>query len=517
MLSGIYVNTVKKRGRIIAYRAFVFCVVILGTLFSYSEASASTWLNVASTTLGATAGGYVGMPFTIESDLVGIKYAGAYNGGTCNKAIYIFDWDITASSSIGILTSLQYAFGSGVSDNAGGCVYTISSVRTSVSPYVRSSTTTGQYIPAGNYWALMTSADTYRGVDGGVTNARVYDSPSGPWLGAYSLETPSLYFKSATTDTMPAPSYTPDTSTRIVDFAPADGAVLPVDAPVTFSLTAYVAPEDIGTYIGVRFTLHNIDQNVLLLSSLSPSDFYILDGFDATTSGDFYFESEGYTLGEGNYRIEAQIERSYLGGWVVNPFSPINDSQSHQFTVGSSTYLGNLAQTGFTDMQDFFAGASATSSLVTAGSCNPFTWETLNCLSYLLVPSGADMSNTVLGLKDMVLTRVPWGYATRVYTIFNTTATTALPTFEVNLHLGAGSLTPATNTLSFDPDDMLGGGMALVESIKDVTYGKTIREILYPIIQLIMALAVITYIVKDLLKLSHEQRSEQRRQTQTTQ
>lgn len=304
-------------------------------------------------------------------------------------------------------------------------------------------------------------------------------------------------YASATATVVPSP--TVNTTTRIVDFSPADNAELPA-VPVIFSLHAYVNPDDIGTFIGVRFTLENIDQNVLLFTSFSPASFFLLDGFEATSSGNFYYTSVPKILGEGNYMVSATLERSYIGGWIVNPFSPITETVTHQFSVGSSSFIGNIQQKAFSDLQTFFASSTATSTDATSRDCNPLAFDVKNCMAYLLIPSQKDLTNSILGIKDQVLTRVPWGYPTRFYNILSGTATTALPSFTVNLHLGAGNETnPATSTLTFDPDDMLNGGAALVNSLTDRTYGKTIKEITEPLVRGGISLLVLFIIIGDVL------------------
>jgi len=50
---------------------------------------------------------------------------------------------------------------------------------------------------------------------------------------------------------------------------------------------------------------------------------------------------------------------------------------------------------------------------------------------------------------------------------------------------------------------MLSGGAYLAGSITDVTYGKTAREILEPLVKLGIALMVVFIIVGDLLKMGH--------------
>ncbi len=103
-------------------------------------------------------------------------------------------------------------------------------------------------------------------------------------------------------------------------------------------------------------------------------------------------------------------------------------------------------------------------------------------------------------MKDGILVRVPWGYATRFITILANPATSTLPTFTTTIQIGAGSdMTPETTELTFDIGDMVTGGAALLASIEDPNHGKTAREIFEPIIKLVVALSVIITIVMDLM------------------
>jgi hypothetical protein len=493
----------KKRAARIAYKALTIFAVVLSSAFLTTEAAADTgYLNYTPAATSSDAfTGYIGQAVTLP-ELTDAKYAGDWKTGTCAAAVYVFTFDIMASTSLDILGSRHASYGSGSVAADGSCRYTIGAVRTGANypGGTLVSTTTGIYLPAGNYWLLFTKggSDYFAGVTSPAGAQKYKHTVATGWLGAYDIGTVSFYFSSSTITPPPASTTPINTTTRIVDFAPADGATLPAD-PVTFSLHGYVSPDDIGTFIGVRFSLEKIDQNVLLFTSFSPASSFLLDGFDATTSGDFFFTSEPQALAQGNYMVSATLERSYFGGWVVNPFSPITETLTHQFVVGSSTFIGNLQQEAFRQAQDYFASSTATSTLATAGDCNPLKFSTLDCLAYLFVPSRADMQNTILGLKDNILTRVPWGYVTRFATILSSGATSALPSFEVSLHLGPGSGVAATDTLAFDPGDMLAGGALLAGSITDVTYGKTAREITEPFVQGGIALLVLFIIVGDIL------------------
>jgi hypothetical protein len=300
-----------------------------------------------------------------------------------------------------------------------------------------------------------------------------------------------------------------DPATRIIDFSPLDGET--VSNPVTFSLDACIDPEDLGTIKGVNISLHNIDQNVLLLGTLSPSDIYLLDQEDIDIAGLFQFSTSTY-IGEGNYRLEACIERSYFFGFIVNPFSDISDCISHQFVVGTSTYIGNISQRIFGDTNDFLNGLTATSSEALANTCNPLNsnFGIRECMTFLFIPDAYSLSLTMEDARTGILTRVPWGYFTRVINILSSTATSTLPAWTASIQVGAGNdMTPEITTITIDPADMLAGGASLLDSVQDPITNKTARDVFLPMVQLTVALAVIMTIISDLTS-SHRHANEEK-------
>jgi hypothetical protein len=289
-----------------------------------------------------------------------------------------------------------------------------------------------------------------------------------------------------------------DATTRILDFSPLDNAT--TSNPVTFDLSACINPADIGTIKGINIRLHNYDQNVLLIGSLSPSDFEVLFDRNVQTSGLYQF-STSTTIGEGNYRIEACIDRSYLYGFIENPFSSVSTCESHQFVVGSSTYIGNISQRIFGETNTFLNGLSATSSEALASTCNPLggNFGIRECTAFLFIPDGASMQAIVTDLKSGILTRPPIGYFTRFISILSNPATTTIPAWTASVQVGAGNNpTPEITTITIDPADMLAGGASLLDSIHDPITNKTARDVFYPMVQLAIALSVLMTIVADI-------------------
>ncbi len=292
----------------------------------------------------------------------------------------------------------------------------------------------------------------------------------------------------------------PDTTTHIVSFDPQDGAT--TTSPVTFNFHAYINPADLGNVIGIRLGFHNINQNTLFsdhfegIGTLDDPYDIILVNQQATTSGDFIFSTSTVALADGNYRIEATIQRSVFGV-VDSSFAHLGviQQQSHQFIVGQETFIGHISQSSFTEANAIFGSSTATSTSALASSCNPISgFNVTNCLAFLFIPDSKQVKDTMTSFQNGVLTRFPIGYVTRFVSIVSNPATSTLPTFTVNLQLGA----TASTSLTFDMQDTITGAGSLLDSITDPFHGKTLREVVEPFVLLFVALLVILNIVADI-------------------
>lgn len=282
-----------------------------------------------------------------------------------------------------------------------------------------------------------------------------------------------------------------DLTTRIINFTPADNST--TTNLVDFELEAYINSLDVEGIKGIRLSLHNIDQNVLLLGALSPADIWLLE--DDIDQAGFYNFATTTTLADGNYRLEACIERNYLGGLFLNPWSEISECQSHQFIVTEGTFIGTISQNSFDELEDFYEGMSATTSDALASTCNLLNsnFDVRLCLAYLFIPSGEALHETIQSLKEGVLSRAPWGYLVRTYDIFSGVATSTLPTFTVTIPFSE----TASTTLFFDPADMIAGGALLLENTRDPIYNKNLRDVTEPLIRLFIAIFILFFIIKD--------------------
>lgn len=296
-----------------------------------------------------------------------------------------------------------------------------------------------------------------------------------------------------------------DDRTRIISFSPLDGST--VTSPVTFELEAYINENDIGTVQTIQLTFENIDQNVLLLGFLSPNQITFVD-INVDNAG-FFNYSTTTPIGDGNYRIEACIKRTFFGlsdsFSLVNLFSDISDCQSHQFIVGTSTFIGSVQSQIWGETNAFLEGLTATSSEALAASCNPISsaFDIRQCFVFLTVPDSASLSATMTNARDAILTRWPWGYATRFVQILTSPATSSLPTVSLPILTGTGQDT----TLTFDFGDMVAGGGSLLEQAHDPISGKSVREVFQPFVVLFFALLVVIIIVNDLMKMGRDRDS----------
>lgn len=283
--------------------------------------------------------------------------------------------------------------------------------------------------------------------------------------------------------------------THICGFTPENGTT--VSGPIVdFTMTDYINPADIGGNTYVKIKLHNIDQNVLLLGFLSPSDITLFDGI-ATTSGIFYFATS-VPLGDGNYRLESSITESVpFLSWLGNPFGSYNQKLSKQFIVGEPTFIGNLSQNSFNILNGVYASTTATSSVALVARCNPLgSFDMTMCLAGLFVPDSQQIHATLEGARDGILIRAPWGYITRFVHIVSATTTESLPSYTATVALNNAE---DTTELTFDPGDMVAGAGTLLDSIEDPYDHKSIKDVLQPMVQAGVAIAVVLTIISDIV------------------
>lgn len=227
-----------------------------------------------------------------------------------------------------------------------------------------------------------------------------------------------------------------DFSSHIVSFTPLDDST--TTNPVTFTAHYYISPNDVGNIVGMNLYLHNIDQNVLLVSGLSSSDILLVNQ-QATTSGDFYF-STTTTLGEGNYRLNARMTRTYFD---IQSFLDVAN-ESHQFIVGSvsngfgGTFIGNISQNSYSSLNSIIASTSATSTSALASSCNPLggVFNVINCLTFFFIPDSGYLADTLHNFATNAATHFPLGYITDLISILSTTTVGSLPTIDATLPNG---------------------------------------------------------------------------------
>lgn len=301
--------------------------------------------------------------------------------------------------------------------------------------------------------------------------------------------------------------------TRIIDFNPQNKAT--TTSPVTFDLEAFINSKDLNYISGVRLKFYNTDINVVgnIGGFLPVFDTLILLDDNAVSAGRYFF-STTTPLAEGNYRVTAEIQRTYLNGLLTNPFSPISEQITHSFIVGSvvngfnGTYLGNLSENGLEDLNNTLA--STTHNISISSVCIPikasgffgFEYNASTsipaCLGALLVPTQDQITTTIATFRKGISTKFPIGYLTRFFDILNSNGTTSLPTFTAQIMLSP----TATTSLVFDMGDTVIGAGTLLNSIKDPIHNKGFREVLEPFVVLMLALMLLFRILGDLTQVN---------------
>ncbi len=305
--------------------------------------------------------------------------------------------------------------------------------------------------------------------------------------------------------------FTPiNTSTHIVSFTPPDGFVATTTEATTtvdFNIHIYISPNDIGNFLTVKIQYKNIDQNTILNAPCTSIDIagtcspYTFDIFKdtATSSGDFYYASTT-VLKRGNYRVEASLSTAtQLFGLNLGFFTFLgaqNETQDHQFIVGSSTFIGNISQNLYKDLNSFFNTLPATTTEAMAASCNPIggSFDVRSCFAFLLIPDAGQLSDAMTNLRKGVFQKMPFGYVTRVVDLLATTSTSSLPilsyTFQSDSPLAGDAIT-------FDVSGYMTQAAVISSQMTSNTDHKTVWQIFETPVKLFIYLVLIFAMMRD--------------------
>lgn len=275
-----------------------------------------------------------------------------------------------------------------------------------------------------------------------------------------------LYF---VLDTASVPSSVPafSSQTRIIDMRPENATT--TGNTVDFLLRAYLSEQDVDLgSLGMKLFLRNIDQNVLLFNFLSPSDIILFEGY-VDTPGEFLFESTE-VLGDGNYRLSAEISSTFgnifgsalLDGCnVAGAFlSLVCITGNTQFIVNEGTFIGNISQNSYSQINGIFTSNTATTTANLANQCNPITnnistaflntsFSTTGCLAFLFIPDSGLIYDSLYNFKTNVSTHFPLGYVTDFISIMSTSTVGTLPSFDFDTPTGFG-VPPVHFEFTFD-------------------------------------------------------------------
>lgn len=306
--------------------------------------------------------------------------------------------------------------------------------------------------------------------------------------------------------------YSDDDSTRIDTVDPAHYSdIATTSLPYDFEVTGYINASDYdsGTRVLVKVD-RNTDQQAVGALLAFDSAFGNKTYLDVPAAGSFTVGTSSdnlrtdFELREGLYnaRWEIQSPRFHVFGFDL--FYSTLVASTTRFTVGTTTAIDNIQLAGEDYINDLLAGSGDP-----LGSCQ-FSWfssdvdfslggSLIRCMGGLLhwafIPPPGALERTVQQFKDGFLTRAPWGYFTRIVSAISGGAAGTLPTLTAAVPISAYD----DITIQFDLDDMVDGAADLSEQFQ-APNGNTAREIIEPIIQLIVGLLVLMFIWKDVIK-----------------
>jgi len=226
-------------------------------------------------------------------------------------------------------------------------------------------------------------------------------------------------------------------TTRIISLDPSNGSTTPTGNAVFINARAFIAEES-SFWDTIKINLWTRDENSVLsrLVFTYQTDLYTTHFNGTATSTGIWQYSSTTMLADGNYTIQFSLGNSTLGGLIPNPFGGDTQVLTHQFVVGTSTFLGNLNQTIGQDIEDILQGKVATSTSVLLSHCKPWSeagFDIVDCLSGLLIPDKGKMMELFEDFKLGIVYKFPWGYGFRFFALATGGSTTTPPTLGFSI------------------------------------------------------------------------------------
>lgn len=274
-----------------------------------------------------------------------------------------------------------------------------------------------------------------------------------------------------------------------------------------FGATGFVTPGDYRS--GMQLHLHYTNGGFASTIAVGPAfadlqqqdssgDFY----FDITSPGYFSFSTTTPITTVGDYTMDTSIEKPLFSffGFDFTIIKTTVTATTTFFTVATSTAFGTLRTSVIQDYQNFMGQASST---INTSVCNPISgnFSILPCMSILFVPQPTQIQSTVATLKAGILSKLPWGYATRLIVILSGQASTSLPVVTVNIQTSSSTATQLPYT--FNPGEMIAGAAGVLDSTRDPVDNKNWRDVFGPYVQLLVALFVVIIIWHDVMAMGH--------------
>jgi len=250
--------------------------------------------------------------------------------------------------------------------------------------------------------------------------------------------------------------------TKFFSLNPMGGETIATSTENTLYTDLFLTEED---YVADNYVKISYVRQQNLQSAVANQDLLwthiILD--DIITSGyNFQSTTTGDLGAEGVYYFKATLLKpSSWWSSVLSWFNPFTNTNPDIITSTTTTFIyGEM--TGFdkfvassTESFDEFIASSTTSFEQVKTACNPISGFDLGvCISGLLIPSQADISNAVNQFKDDISTHFPLGYFSDFINIISTSTTSSLTVIDAQLPEALGLGTPSiqldlANSLDF--------------------------------------------------------------------
>jgi hypothetical protein len=272
------------------------------------------------------------------------------------------------------------------------------------------------------------------------------------------------------------------TTTQFLEITPAESSVQATSTPVDITADVWIGTE-VSLPIKLEYTVFPTSNFFDLFIGNEYATSTIINSYGEINFSD----TIDHNLSQGGYNSSVKLRNACIDVPIVGLqcFGTLTNSYGQLYAT-STDWVADQGNALSENVTNFFDSIDSVINITATGTTTPFIdscaplsgqFNATKCVAGLFIPDKNQISSLVQNSRDLVLTKAPWGYGTRVYDIFTASSSAeVLPEYSLTLPDNL----PVAGTLNLDPWNNIDSAFTMIDETEvDTIDGSPLDEFLF--------------------------------------